>query len=1247
MNNLTTRKIVLGMLITFVLAFSVQGIADALTLSKIRGDFQTKPAGSPFEITFSVSLDSNSTKIYNTNGQQTDEHGNTIDGSGYLVRYIGSTTYRFTRTDSLSDANSQENNSPATGTVTTATGLTGTLKIRGPNDRTSTAFGTQYSLDAAGNVYIDGSRNVVDEDGKAVYIEVGRSTDDDEINDEWSYTRAKADPIAPYSSNAPQRYAYNDEQITITGSETRTAVFRVDRSLRYRLWASDAAANARTATLEERDQNVGIPSTIILRIETGDTAGTHTVTISDDRDASPDRTGDYPVPKPVVDPITFTLYTTSGTGDPDSTATVTVAPGDRSQSTSLTTLEIDHLYTLSGTTTDDILLVYQVIEGPGTVYLGEYDEPSNTPTTSLVTSEAADVFVYLNGGDSKVRVYVDGADPIDDGATVTFNYTGTDRRSPGQQQNQQNQQNQQQTTGSLNITVSGTGATRSVTVTATSAVGTVTAIPVVLTGTALGSTQTVTTGTATEITLPTAPGTYTLTATASVAGYNPDTETITVAGPTSLGTISITQIGAPTNGLQTFSVTVVDTNGNRISGALAVTVSGSGFTTSSVPTANGSGAVNITLPTTAGSYTLTARATDYTSGTTTVRIAGTTPTTTPTPTTTTPTTPTTPTVSEPDSVSIVGPSQRDGTANTALDAALIVEVVDDDGDAVADARVIFRVRTGQGRLSDRGNGRAIAVQTNSSGHARATYTPMSASSTVEAEVRGVTRSVTFTITASGGSTTPTTRDTGTGTTPGTISPTVLIGAANRAPMVWIDGGAIYSLVGASVERFAPSVDNAQNLAVGGGKVYWTEATGESGGTINSANLNGSGVTELASILATPMGIAIDTAGSKLYWTNSRGKIQSANLNGSGITDVIPSGLEGAMDIALAGGNAYWTQGGNVRFVNLRGQKQIRNVSTGTDTAGSLAIAGGKVYWTEATGESGGTVNSANLNGSGATQLASILATPSGIAVDTARSKLLWTNARGRIQSANLDGSGITNVVDGLGSPGDMVLSNSISAPAATTTTTTTTTTTASKAKYDVNGDGSVDNTDASLVAAAMNTTNAKYDVNSDGVVNFLDLLLVFDNRDATAASAPTIVGMKLTAVQIDVLQEQINLLIATGDRSPAAMRTLVYLQQLIATARPEQTQLLANYPNPFNPETWIPYELATDTEVRITIYNTQGVVIRTLELGHQSSGYYVGRDRAAYWDGRNAFGEQVASGIYFYQFETDETSSMRKMVILK
>ena len=875
-------------------------------------------------------------------------------------------------------------------------------------------------------------------------------------------------------------------------------------------------------------------------------------------------------------------------------------------------------------------------------------------TVYEATNEAGKARIVYNIGDASGNAEVVASISVITGTRitqlqeVTFNVRG---RSSGQQQNQQNQQNQGQPTGSLEIFVPpGEGATRSVTVTATSVAGTATVIPVVLTGTALGGgTRSVTSGTAIEITLPTEPDDYTLTATASVAGYTPDTETITVAGPTSLGTISITSIGTPTNGIQTFSITVVDTNNNRISGALTVRVSGTGFTTRDVPTANGAGAIGLPLPTAARLYTLTASAEGYESGTTQIRVAGTAQTTTTDTPTTTPTTTPETTVREPDRVSIVGPSQRTGTTNTELDASLIVQVVDEDGDAVEDTRVIFRVRTGQGRLTQRGNGRAVVVQTDSRGHARATYTPMSASSTIEVEARGVTRRVTFTITASGGAPTETPTPTSTRAPGDAIHPVVHIGAAGRPPMLWVDSGAIYALVGANVQRFIPSVDNALNIAIGGTKVYWTEKTGESSGTINSANLDGTGVKELTEIMAVPMGIVVDTANRKLYWTNSRGRIQRANLDGSIIQNVLEN-LTSPLDIALSGGNVYWTHSnGGVGFVNLTGQKQIRNISNGADASGSLAIGGRKIYWTEKSGESGGTINSANLDGSGAKQLASILATPSGIAVDPARSKLFWTNSRGRIQSATLEGSSIQNVVDGLGSPGDMVLSNSIKAPAGTTPTPTTPTpqTTRTTPTYDVDGSGTVDNVDLFLVTLAVGTRNTQYDVNGDGTVDDKDIILVRENRDDAAAAAPMIVGVQLTPEQVSRLQAQIDLLVATSDRSPAALKTLIYLQQLLATARPEQTQLLANYPNPFNPETWIPYELATDTDVRITIYNAQGVGIRTLQLGQQSAGYYTDRERAAYWDGRNALGEQVASGIYFYQLETDTLSSLRKMVILK
>ena len=98
---------------------------------------------------------------------------------------------------------------------------------------------------------------------------------------------------------------------------------------------------------------------------------------------------------------------------------------------------------------------------------------------------------------------------------------------------------------------------------------------------------------------------------------------------------------------------------------------------------------------------------------------------------------------------------------------------------------------------------------------------------------------------------------------------------------------------------------------------------------------------------------------------------------------------------------------------------------------------------------------------------------------------------------------------------------------------------------------------------------------------------------------------------------------------------------------PDETLLLSNYPNPFNPETWIPYQLAQDTEVQILIYNVHSRIVRRLDLGHQQAGFYTHRSRAAYWDGRNAFGERVAAGVYFYQLQADGISSLRKMVILK
>ena len=106
-------------------------------------------------------------------------------------------------------------------------------------------------------------------------------------------------------------------------------------------------------------------------------------------------------------------------------------------------------------------------------------------------------------------------------------------------------------------------------------------------------------------------------------------------------------------------------------------------------------------------------------------------------------------------------------------------------------------------------------------------------------------------------------------------------------------------------------------------------------------------------------------------------------------------------------------------------------------------------------------------------------------------------------------------------------------------------------------------------------------------------------------------------------------------------------KKLVTLGQIKRTQLSQNYPNPFNPETWIPYQLATATDVTLTIYNIQGRVVRNLDLGHQRAGMYHIRSRAAYWDGRNAQGESVASGVYFYTLTAGDFSATRKLLIRK
>ena len=175
------------------------------------------------------------------------------------------------------------------------------------------------------------------------------------------------------------------------------------------------------------------------------------------------------------------------------------------------------------------------------------------------------------------------------------------------------------------------------------------------------------------------------------------------------------------------------------------------------------------------------------------------------------------------------------------------------------------------------------------------------------------------------------------------------------------------------------------------------------------------------------------------------------------------------------------------------------------------------------------------------------------------------------------------------------------------------------------------------------------DLNADGTVNIQDLVLVANALNDIAAAPDT------QQSQASVVKNWLHLARqnATGVAQTSIPegfsyeRGILVLEQLAQAFVPETTVLLANYPNPFNPETWIPYQLSKAADVTVSSYAADGRVVRTLVLGHQDAGEYKNRSQAAYWDGTNAFGETVARGLYFYTLTAGDFTATRRMLILK
>ena len=384
-------------------------------------------------------------------------------------------------------------------------------------------------------------------------------------------------------------------------------------------------------------------------------------------------------------------------------------------------------------------------------------------------------------------------------------------------------------------------------------------------------------------------------------------------------------------------------------------------------------------------------------------------------------------------------------------------------------------------------------------------------------------------------------------------------------------------------------------------MYWVDANN---GALQS--LTGSEVDPFIASVRNATAIAIDMAGGKVYWAEQidkkRSRVRRADLNGRNVQVVKEmGGAVRGIAIDSTKGNLYMTNArpngrGNIQRSKLDGSvfhwNYIDNLSPALSSPRDIAldVAGGKVYWTEDitdadTGKETIRIRRANTSGNQNVEVVrEISGVPRGLAVDSAKGNLYLANTRG-----------VRGNIQRLKIDGSRFHWNYIH----------------------------IDKAD-SPQGVALDIAGGKVYWTEAGGIRRADLN--GSNRQDVATGIGSPVGIALRVAPVST----------AAAAAPAA-----------AMMVPNATALLTNYPNPFNPETWIPYQLQKAADVQISIYDPRGVLVRQLSLGHQVAGQYVSRSRAAFWDGRNQVGEPVASGLYFYTLTAGDFSATRKMLIVK
>ena len=456
-----------------------------------------------------------------------------------------------------------------------------------------------------------------------------------------------------------------------------------------------------------------------------------------------------------------------------------------------------------------------------------------------------------------------------------------------------------------------------------------------------------------------------------------------------------------------------------------------------------------------------------------------------------------------------------------------------------------------------------------------------------------------------------------------------------------------------------------------GKLYLTNARGK----VQQMDVDGRNFqSDLITGLNAPQGIVVDAAAGKIYWTEA-GRIRRANLDGTNRQNVVTGlGTPASLSISSAPVEVlipqsqrppiYWQTAAGLQ--HLTGAT-VDNFAQAVQNATGIAVdaAAGKVYWTEQTGKTSGRIRSANLNGPNVRVVKELTSVPMGIAVDTSNRRLYITNSWGKVQSLGVDGSNFrSNLVTGLDAPQGIA----VDAAAGKVYWTEQTGSRSGRIRSaNLNGANVrlVKELTSVPMGIAVDAINKKlYLTNAWGKVQQIDVngknfqpnLII--GLDALQGIAVDAAGGKLYwAARGKIQRANLNGRnvqdVVTGLGAPVGIALNVSAPRNAAAApaaaamAPNTTALLTNYPNPFNPETWIPYQLREAADVQISIYDPRGVLVRQLSLGHRVAGQYLSRSRAAHWDGRNEVGEPVASGLYFYTLTAGDFTATRKMLIVK